>query len=117
MKTSSPSRTDALHSAGAIVLAGTTKLVAIPARQFIRRFPQHELPRHFQEVRTHGLLHPKQRGSLAHVKELLHLGNPDTESRPHSLRHISDRYTAFLCPSCNCEMIYIGQIFRKRGPP
>jgi len=90
----------------------------VSAEQFIRRFLHHVLPRSFQKVRTYGLLHPKQRDSLARVKELLHHKNPENaESRPLSVRHASDRHTTFLCPSCNCEMIHICQIFRKRGPP
>lgn len=96
----------------------TTETATLSAEQFIRRFLHHVLPRNFQKVRTYGLLHPKQRDSLAHVKELLHHGtHGDAESRPHPAQHISDRHTPFLCPSCAGEMIHIGQIFRKRGPP
>ncbi len=95
-----------------------TETATVTAEQFIHRFLHHVLPRNFQKVRTYGLLHPQKRDSLARVKELLHhdtLG--DAESRPHSAQHIPDRHTAVLCPSCACEMIHIGQIFRKRGPP
>lgn len=95
-----------------------TETTTVSAEQFIRRFLHHVLPRSFQKVRTYGLLHPKQRDSLAHVKELLHHKSPgNTESRPLSARHASDRHSAFLCPSCACEMIHLCQIFRKRGPP
>jgi hypothetical protein len=97
----------------------TTQTTTLPAEQFIRRFLHHVLPRGFQKVRTYGLLHPKQRDSLARVKELLHhkgLGNAKPVPRP--ARPISGGSpTAVLCPSCACEMIHIGQIFRKRGPP
>ena len=95
-----------------------TETATLSAEQFIRRFLQHVLPRNFQKVRTYGLLHPKQRDSLTLVKELLHRNNPhDDEAVPLSPRRISDPHTAFLCPSCACEMMRIGQIFRKRGPP
>jgi hypothetical protein len=90
----------------------------VPAEQFIRRFLYHVLPRSFQKVRAYGLLHPKQRALLACVKELLHQGSLVTvEPVPHSARLIPGRPTAFLCPSCACEMIHICQILRKRGPP
>jgi len=95
-----------------------TETATIPAEQFIRRFLHHVLPRNFQKVRTYGLLHPKQRDSLVHVKELLHRETiADADYSPHSAQHSSTRHTPFLCPSCACEMIHIGQIFRKRGPP
>ena len=95
-----------------------TETATLSAEQFIRRFLQHVLPRNFQKVRTYGLLHPKQRDSLTLVKELLHPNSPDDdEAVPLSPRRISDPHTAFLCPSCACEMMRIGQIFRKRGPP
>jgi hypothetical protein len=98
--------------------AKTTDTATVSAEQFIRRFLHHVLPRNFQKVRTYGLLHPKQRDSLAHVKELLHRKNlENAESAPLSTRHIPNHHTPFLCPSCACEMIHIGQIFRKRGPP
>ena len=98
--------------------AKTTDTATVSAEQFIRRFLHHVLPRNFQKVRTYGLLHPKQRDPLAHVKELLHRKNlENAESAPLSTRYIPDHHTPFLCPSCACEMIHIGQIFRKRGPP
>jgi hypothetical protein len=98
--------------------SGTPEIVTIPAQQFIHRFLQHVLPRNFQKVRTYGLLHPKQRDSLARVKELSHhRSHRAAESGSHPARHVSDRRAAFLCPSCNCEMILINQIFRKRAPP
>lgn len=95
-----------------------TETATVSAEQFIRRFLHHVLPRNFQKVRTYGLLHPKQRKSLAHVKELLHHKNPDNaESGALPTRRTADHNAAFLCPSCACEMIHIGQIFRKRDPP
>jgi hypothetical protein len=98
--------------------AKTMDAATVSAEQFIRRFLHHVLPRNFQKVRTYGLLHPKQRDSLAHVKELLHRKNlENAESTPLSTRHIPNHHTPFLCPSCACEMSHIGQIFRKRGPP
>jgi len=63
----------------------TTQTTTLPAEQFIRRFLHHVLPRGFQKVRTYGLLHPKQRDSLARVKELLHhkgLGDAKPVPRP-----------------------------------
>jgi len=96
----------------------STRTTTLPAERFIGRFLQHVLPRHFQKVRTYGLLHPKQRHLLKIVKEHLEPKNSLALERspdPPSKQRISCR--AVLCPFCAGEMILIRQIRRRRGPP
>ncbi len=99
----------------------TTRITPLSAEQFIGRFLQHVLPRGFQQVRTYGLLHPRQRHLLQVVKAQL---QPDTslpvEPSPASLSaqpHGSCRSPALLCPRCACEMTHIREIRRRRAPP
>jgi hypothetical protein len=92
--------------------------VTLPAEQFIHRFLQHVLPKGFQKVRTYGLYHPKQRQKLILVKEQL---QPQT-SEPATKNVITNDTPVkppirFSCPCCKTEMIRIGKINHKRGPP
>jgi len=95
-----------------------TQIKALPAEQFIGRFLQHVLPKGFQKVRSYGLYHPKQRGKLKLVKEQLQ----PKESTPATKVSPTKTPTAkppvrFYCPCCKVEMIKIGKITPKRGPP
>ena len=94
------------------------KQVTLPADQFIHRFLQHVLPKGFQKVRTYGLYHPKQRCRLKLVKEQL---EPRTSEAVSKDVRISDTLVKspvrFYCPCCKVEMIRIGKINSKRGPP
>ena len=98
----------------------TVRTATVTAEEFIRRFLQHVLPRGFQKVRTYGLLNPRHRHLLFVVKEQCSSGSPRAASQaaqsPPSNPPPS-RPTAFACPRCQCEMVRIGRIPRKRGPP
>ena len=92
--------------------------VTLPAEQFIHRFLQHVLPKGFQKVRTYGLYHPKQRHNLEVVKEQLQpkLSLSQADDTP-AQKTGSGGPPRFRCPTCHVEMIYIGRLTRKRGPP
>jgi len=98
----------------------TVRTATVTGEEFIRRFLQHVLPRGFQKVRTYGLLNPRHRHLLFVVKEQCSSGSPRAASQaaqsPPSNPPPS-RPTAFACPRCQCEMVRIGRIPRKRGPP
>jgi len=96
----------------------TTRTKTLPAQEFIRRFLQHVLPKGFQKVRTFGLYHPKQRHKLQVVKEQLQpQASSDATKDPAKQRGESKPSVRFNCPCCKVEMIRIGKINRKRGPP
>jgi hypothetical protein len=98
--------------------SGVTQTTRLPAEQFIHRFLQHVLPKGFQKVRTYGLYHPKQRHTLKVVKEQLQPQRPVTESiKKPKPRETQKSPRCFYCPCCKVEMIRIGKINNKRGPP
>jgi hypothetical protein len=87
----------------------------LPAEQFMSRFLQHTLPKGFQKVRTYGLYHPKQRRKLKVVKEQL---QPQaSEPATKVLTSKTKQPVRFICPCCKVEMVKIGKVIRKRGPP
>jgi len=92
--------------------------LTLPAGQFIGRFLQHVLPKGFQKVRTYGLYHPKQRRELKLVKEQLRPKDCKTtvEALPTSTP-VKAPPVRFICPCCHVDMIRIGKVINKRGPP
>ncbi|MFC1766834.1 transposase [Planctomycetota bacterium] len=93
-------------------------LLTLPAEQFIHRFLQHVLPKGFQKVRTYGLYHPKGRRKLKVVKEQLQPQESTTATKePSNQDKTPKQPVRFFCPCCKVEMIRIGKINRKRGPP
>lgn len=50
---------------------GKLKEMTLPAVEFIRRFLQHVLPKHFQRIRHYGLHHPACKEKLAAAREAL----------------------------------------------
>ena len=96
----------------------TTRTTTLPAEQFIHRFLQHVLPKGFQKVRTYGLYHPKQRHKLKVVKEQLQPYATTTAATDVSIKQsTTPQPVRFFCPCCRVEMVRIGEIRRKRGPP
>jgi len=94
------------------------QIKTLPAERFIRRFLQHVLPKGFQKIRTYGLYHPKQRAKLEVVKEQLNPKDSTPASQKTSKPKIISKASArFYCPCCKVEMIKVGKILRKRGPP
>ena len=86
-----------------------SKLCALPAEEFIRRFLQHVLPKGFVKVRYYGLFSPGQRVRLKQARALL-VTQPttDPQAEPEApltetdgqLRPLSD----WLCPVCGQPM-------------
>ena len=90
----------------------------LPAEQFIHRFLQHVLPKGFQKVRTYGLYHPKQQRKLKVVKEQLQPQIPEASTKNVTTNDTAAKLSVrFYCPCCKTEMICIGKINNKRGPP
>jgi hypothetical protein len=90
----------------------------LPAEQFISRFLQHVLPKGFQKVRTYGLYHPKQRGQLEVVKEQLQPQKTKSAAKETLKPQATSKPPVrFYCPCCKVEMVKIGRIIHKRGPP
>ena len=90
----------------------------LPAEQFMHRFLQHVLPKGFQKVRTYGLYHPKQRHKLKIVKEQLQPQASETSTKNVTTNDTAAKLSVrFYCPCCKTEMIRIGKINNKRGPP
>jgi hypothetical protein len=93
----------------------------LPAEKFIGRFLKHVLPKGFKKVRSFGLYHHKLRHKLRIVKELLEpITEPTKDQKPETEepeKGTDVRPCRFCCPKCRVEMIRIGKIPRKRGPP
>jgi len=96
----------------------TTQTKTLPAEEFMHRFLQHVLPKGFQKVRTYGLYHPKQRHKLKVVIEQLQPKDCETiaEKLP-TPTPVKAQPVRFICPYCHIDMVRIGKIVNKRGPP
>lgn len=96
----------------------TTQTETLPAEEFMHRFLQHVLPKGFQKVRTFGLYHPKQRHKLKVVKEQLQPKDCEaTQPDISTPSPVKAQPVRFICPCCHVDMIRIGKIVKKRGPP
>jgi len=78
------------------------RTMALPPREFLRRFLQHVQPRGFHRIRSYGLLHSSQRVTLRRLQLMLQpkasvdstLENERVNRRPR-------------CPACNSERLRI----------
>ena len=103
-----------------------TKLMRLPAHEFLRRFLQHVLPKGFHRVRSYGLLHPTYRVTLARLQWML--GTPHIEAPPEP-DGPEDGDPRLRCPHCRSPMTMVAQLtpqqcFERldvraaaRGPP
>jgi hypothetical protein len=93
------------------------KTMPLPAKEFLRRYLQHVLPRGFHKVRYYGLLSPGNRVTLKRLQLLL------TERRKEKAAKSADTpdppATERRCPCCqDGRMIIISWLPRKpRSPP
>ena len=89
----------------------------LSAKEFLRRFLQHVLPRGFRKVRCYGLLSPRNRGKLQQLQLLL--STPEPLSATDSEAIEPTRETQTPCPQCAVGiMVVITWIPRPpRGPP
>jgi hypothetical protein len=84
--------------------ANRTKVIALPAEEFLRRFLLHVVPAGFQRIRHFGLLANRRRTqTLARCRELLHAPAPPAPPPRESAVELVARLTGFdllLCPVC-----------------
>lgn len=94
---------------------GTWKTMALPAREFLRRYLQHVLPQGFHKVRYFGLLSPANRATLKRLQLLL---AERFEARPEGDRS-QQTGAADRCPCCHeGTMVVIEWLPRRsRSPP
>lgn len=93
------------------------KTMALPAKEFLRRYLQHVLPKGFHKVRYYGLLSPANRGTLRRLRLLL---TERAKPRPEADRTDSPRTdAAHLCPSCGKGTMLVLEFLprRSRSPP
>jgi len=96
---------------------GKWKTMALPAKEFLRRYLQHVLPRGFHKVRYYGLLSPANRATLKRLQLLL---AERFEARPESDGSSSKQTgAADRCPCCHeGTMVVIEWLPRRsRSPP
>jgi len=94
------------------------RTTTLPAEEFMHRFLQHVLPKGFQKVRTFGLYHPKQRPKLQLVKEQLQPKDCDVTTEEGAQQSpVKAQPVRIICPCCHVNMVRIGKIANKRGPP
>jgi Putative transposase/Transposase zinc-binding domain len=93
---------------------GAKKLeMKLEAREFIRRFALHILPRGFVRIRHYGILSGTSKGySIPVIREQL----PEEKRRKVKVRE-TEEYNPLLCPCCKKETMVTLQVLAKRGPP
>jgi hypothetical protein len=85
---------------------GSTKVMTLPADEFIRRFLLHVLPNGFHHIRHYGLLANAGRAdNIAYCRRLIAADQPDTEPAPTCERArdhdtCSKSNVACVCPDC-----------------
>jgi len=80
--------------------------LTLPAREFLRRFLQHVLPKGFARVRYYGWLSPAAKARWERIRALLDGKPPALPTRPA---------LAPLCPHCAGPLIWIATL--TRAPP
>lgn len=96
--------------------SGTWKIMALPGREFLRRYLQHVLPQGFHKVRYYGFLSPANKMILKRLQLLLAARSGKTgEDRQEAPEPTSKQ----LCPCCNeGRMVIISWLpKRSRSPP
>ena len=93
---------------------GRTKIMALAAEEFLRRFLLHVLPRGFVRIRHFGLLaNAQRRATLAHARSLLNAPTPTTSSAD---RRVADGDRS-RCPVCHHGRWQVVEILRPLRPP
>lgn len=97
------------------------KTMALPPREFIRRFLQHVLPQRFHKVRYYGLYSPANRHLLMQARKLLEDPETDKKKPPVEEKILINAQDSrqMLCPVCKTGHLYfIGTVPPKvRDPP
>lgn len=94
---------------------GKSKQMSLPGMEFIRRFEQHILPKHFCKIRSYGLYANHQRSTrVNHILEVLKKPtHPPATKVPWHLRFM-ERYGTdpLLCPCCKKAQMVLIKIVR-----
>ena len=98
---------------------GTTVRHSLGSQEFIRRFLQHVLPRHFVKVRYYGLWAPACRRKLAAARDILeHYLDAIGKPPPTRAAKQPDATTQPRCPRCGARYRQPPlEIPRPRAPP
>lgn len=80
----------------------------LTAQQFISRFLQHVLPKHFVKVRYYGFLSPRKRHLLALIKELFGQFSSDDEKAGSA--NLPFEVKVMRCPKCGGKMVFVQEI-------
>jgi hypothetical protein len=99
----------------------------LDGHEFMRRFPQHVLPKGFHKVRYYGLWHPSRRAAAAQARLMLTLGQPGSASRnaPHGDTEVNGACQPApdgglrICPCCKTgHLVHARRLHPKkaRGP-
>ncbi len=98
-----------------------TKVMALDAHEFIRRFLLHSLPDGFHRIRHYGFLaNGHRRARLAIIRKLLDQAPPEIIRLSHDYRERLHQLTGVdlnLCPCCGGAMRISGTLPRSRSPP
>jgi hypothetical protein len=94
------------------------KIMTLDASEFIRRFLQHVLPKGFHKVRYYGLLSPRNRQRLDHIRRQLTI-HTIRAPKEKALQPEKGSQPFLLCPDCQIgSLIPIMVIPPKwRAPP
>ncbi len=99
---------------------GSTSRVNLDAQEFIRRFLQHVLPRHFVKVRYYGLWAPPCRDKLDLARSILerHLADVGRAVPRRAPKNLAIPGPQARCPKCGCPYASPPrEIPRARAPP
>jgi len=97
---------------------GNTKLMTLPAHEFIRRFLQHTVPDRFHRIRHIGFLANRHRtAKLALCRSLLAAPPPDVPPPRRWQDRVRDLtgHAIEVCPECGGQMLPCGTL-RPRPP-
>ena len=95
---------------------GKSKLMTLPADEFIRRFLLHALPDGFHRIRHYGFLANGQRAArLAMCRQLLVATTPTTGLRAEPA--IDAAMPARPCPCCGAPMVTLVVWHYGQAPP
>lgn len=101
------------------------KTMTLNALEFLRRFLQHVLPKHFHKVRYYGFLGPENRYQLRQIKQALLTENHKADTNktkndgPVDKTAVEKSIQANLCPICSTGCLIVISLLqtRWRAPP
>jgi hypothetical protein len=104
---------------------GRARTCRLSGDEFMRRFPQHVLPRGFHKIRYFGLWHPVQRHNAARIRQMLQLqaaskSDPRQDPSGPPLEPLDAEpvpsIAPMICPHCHQgRMIFIRRVTRQQA--